>query len=77
MPIDAQEFGELVATVKAIKESTDKIPDLAIQVAVHETKITNMEPAVGRHEKSMQRSIGASAVFSFIGTLIAYAIGSR
>jgi hypothetical protein len=59
--MDERQLGELIGTIKAIKENTDKIPALALSVAVHEEKIKKMEPKVEAHETTTQRAMGISA----------------
>lgn len=69
--MDEKEFGKLIGKVNAIKENTDKIPELAIAVAVHENEIKSIKPKVARHEKSAQRAIGFASFFGIISGILA------
>ena len=60
--MDDQKLGELIGAVRAIKENTDKIPQLSIMLAVHETKIATMEPKVERHESTAQRAMAVAGI---------------
>ncbi len=60
--MDDQQLGELIGTVRAIKENTDKIPQLAISVALHEARISDMEPKVEQHETNVRRALVACCV---------------
>ena len=66
--MDDQQLGELIGTIKAIKENTDKIPDLAIAVAIHESKINIMMPKVENSEINMRRALGACCL-SMLGII--------
>jgi hypothetical protein len=63
-------IGELIGTVKAIKENTDQIPDIAKLVAVHDDLIKKMYPKVENHEKTTQRAIGISFFVGGIAGLV-------
>lgn len=68
--MDDKEFGELIGTVKSIKENTDKIPDISVKLALHEARISAMEPKVDRHETTAQRAIAVSGLFGIIAGII-------
>lgn len=68
--MDEQQLGELIGTVRAIKENTDKIPQLALSVALHESRISNMEPKVEQHERTTQRAFGISAVCGIMASMV-------
>ena len=74
--MDDQQLGELIGTVRAIKENTDRIPQLAIALAVHERRITDMEPLVASHEKTSQRAFGVAMVGGLIAGSISYVLRS-
>lgn len=67
----AQQFGELIGAVRAIKENTDKLPELATLVAVHENRINELAPQVKEHEKTTQRAFGIAAVVGILSGLVA------
>ncbi len=69
--MDEQQLGELIGTVRAIKENTDKIPQLAIAVAIHEEKIKDMEPKVERHETTSQRALAAASISGVLAGIMA------
>jgi len=70
MKVTDHQMSELIATVRAIKENTDKISALTISVAVHEEKIKKMEPKVEAHETTAQRALGVSAFAGLLGGII-------
>ncbi len=60
--MDEQQLGELIGTVRAIKENTDKIPNLLVDSALHASRIAAMEPKVDAHETMAQRAFGVAVV---------------
>ena len=62
--MDEQAFGELIGTVKAIKENTDKIPAAMTSIAIHEVQIQAIIPLVRAHEKIAQRALIVCGIFS-------------
>lgn len=60
--MDDMRFGELTGKVDAIKENTDKIPDLCVQLATLKLRTDRLEPLVDKHEKTTQRAVGMAAV---------------
>lgn len=74
--MDDQQLGELIGTVRAIKENTDKIPDMATTLALHEVRISKLEPKVEDHEKMAQRSIGVSAIFGALAGIVTAMVGN-
>lgn len=75
--MDDKQIGELIGSVKAIKENTDKIPNMASMLAVHESKLAQMMPKVDAHESSIQRAYGLAGITGVIGAILSYIIGSR
>lgn len=75
--MDDKQIGELIGKVNAIKENTDKIPDMASMLAVHESKISQMLPKVDAHESSIQRAYGIAGLTGLVGAVFSYLIGSR
>lgn len=75
--MDDKQIGELIGKVNAIKENTDKIPDMAAMLAVHDSKINDMKPKVEAHESSIQRAYGIAGITGLIGAVFSYVIGSR
>lgn len=63
-------LGRLEESVKNIKESTDKIPDLATGFALMKEDIYVMKPKVERHQKIMYFGSGIMTVFSIAWTAI-------
>lgn len=66
-----KELGELIGKVNAIKENTDKIPNMAIAVALHEGRINEMQPKVERHETVAQRALALCALMGITAGIIA------
>lgn len=64
--MNERQLGELIGKVNAIKENTDKIPSMAISVALHEGRLNVMEPKVNSHEATAQRAMGLSAAIGII-----------
>lgn len=64
-----KQLGELIGKVNAIKENTDKIPAMAISVALHEARLNTMEPKVERHETVAQRAMALSAVLGIAASI--------
>lgn len=68
--MDDQQLGELIGTVRSIKENTDRIPDISITLALHEARIAAMEPKVEQHEKTTQRAFGIAAICGTLAGII-------
>lgn len=75
--MDAQQEGALLEQVSAIKENTDKIPDMATMLAVHESKLNALIPKVSSHETSIQRAYGVAGLVTLIGGCLSYIVGQR
>lgn len=69
--MDNIQLGKLVGMMEEIKKNTDKIPDLAVKVAVHETRLNSIVPKVEAHEISAQRAIGVSGACGTIFGIVA------
>ncbi len=63
-------LGRMEESIKNIKESTDKIPDLATGLALMKEDVYTMKPKVEKHQRVMWVGSGIMAVFSFIWTAI-------
>ncbi len=72
--MDEQQLGELIGTVRAIKENTDRIPQLAVAVALHEKRLSDLEPKVEAHERTTQRAFGIAAITGLIAGSISYVL---
>lgn len=57
--MNEQQLGELIGKVNAIKENTDRIPDISISIALHEQRLSALEPVVKNHETSVRRVLVA------------------
>lgn len=68
--MDEMQLGELIGTVRAIKQNTDKIPDMATKIALQEAIIMDMKPKVERHESSAQRAVGVAAIFGILSGFV-------
>lgn len=75
--MDAQQEGALLEQVKAIKDNTDKIPDMAAMLAVHESKLNSLTPKVETHEVYIQRASGVAAIVGIAAGFFSYIIGQR
>lgn len=75
--MDEGQLAALNEKVNAIKENTDKIPDLAITIAKHQVRLDAMEPRVQEHEKVAQRALTLSAITGLIGGFFSYVIGGH
>lgn len=69
--MDERQLGELIGTVRAIKENTDKIPNMTVALAEHQLRINAMEPKVERHENANQRAVGIASMFGVISGIAA------
>ena len=75
--MDAKQEGALLEQIHAIKENTDKIPDMATMLAIHEVKINALIPKVASHETSIQRAYGVAGLVTLVGGFFSYIIGQR
>ena len=68
--MDDQQLGELIGTVRAIKENTDKLPDALTLLAVHDVQLKTLIPLVRTHEKITQRALMLAVVVSTAVTVL-------
>lgn len=68
--MDERQLGELIGKVNAIKENTDRIPNMATSLALHDARLSALEPKVERHETMTQRAIGISAIFGILAGVL-------
>ncbi len=61
-------LGQLQESVKTIQKNTDKLPDLATEIALVKNDVKYMKPKVERHQKVMLVGSGIAAVFSIAWT---------
>jgi hypothetical protein len=77
--MDDQAFGELIGKVNAIKENTDKIPDMATSIALHDAALKWMTPLIVRHEKQYWMTAGVTGLcatlFAVLEAYLWYAHG--
>ncbi len=62
--MDDQQLGELIGTVRAIKENTDKLPAALTTLAIHDVQLKAIIPMVKQHEKMSQRALMLATLIS-------------
>jgi hypothetical protein len=75
--MDDQQSGELIGKVNSIKENTDRIPDMAALLAVHESKINQIMPKVEAHEAMAQRALTVAGIAGLVSGFFSYIVGQR